>query len=139
MKEITLATGLETYVINGVCQLTFNPTDSVFLEKLLDVFDRLDSKQETYRVEVEKWQGDRKLFEQARIMDGEMREIINAALGTDVCGPLFGEMNVYAFADGLPLWANLMFGLLDEIDAAVVRERKAYDPRIAKYTKKYHK
>ena len=44
-----------------------------------------------------------------------------------------------AFADGLPLWANLMFGLLDEIDAAVVRERKAYDPRIAKYTKKYHK
>lgn len=139
MKEITLATGLETYVINGVCQLTFNPTDSVFLEKLLDVFDQLDSKQETYRAEVEKRQGDRTLFEQARIMDGEMREIINTALGTDVCGPLFGEMNVYAFADGLPLWANLMFGLLDEIDAAVVRERKAYDPRIAKYTKKYHK
>lgn len=46
---------------------------------------------------------------------------------------------MYALAEGLPLWANLLFAIMDEMDETVMREKKAMNPRIAKYTKKYHK
>ena len=74
-----------------------------------------------------------------RKLDGEMREIINDVFEFDVCSGLFGELNVYALAEGLPLWANLLFAIMDEMDETVMREKKAMNPRIAKYTKKYHK
>ena len=39
----------------------------------------------------------------------------------------------------LLVWANLLFAIMDEMDETVMREKKAMNPRIAKYTKKYHK
>lgn len=50
-----------------------------------------------------------------------------------------GKMNVYALSDGLPVWVNLMLAVMDEIDTAFAREQKQTNPRIAKYTAKYHK
>lgn len=49
----------------------------------------------------------KKIFAAARAMDGEMRELINGLFGFDVCTPLYGTMNTYAMADGLPVWCNL--------------------------------
>ena len=57
----------------------------------------------------------------------------------DICTPLFGELNLYALANGFPIWANLLFALVDEMDTAYAREQKLTNPRISKYTKKYHK
>ena len=48
-------------------------------------------------------------------------------------------MNVYALSDGLPVWANLMLTIMDEIDTTFAREQKATNPRISKYTKKYQR
>ena len=48
-------------------------------------------------------------------------------------------MNVYAMADGLPVWCNLMLAVMDEIDTSFAREQKRMNPRIAKYTAKYHR
>lgn len=121
------------------CDIVFNPTDSVFVEKLFTAFDTLDKKQEAYKVEVEKTGNKREVFEIARKMDEEMREIIGEVFGFDICAALFGEMNVYALADGLPVWANLMLAIMDEVDTAFAREQKATNPRVARYTKKYHK
>lgn len=121
------------------CDIIFNPTDSVFVEKLFTAFDTLDKKQETYKVEVEKTGNKREVFEIARKMDEEMREIIAEVFGFDICAALFGGMNVYALADGLPIWANLMLAIMDEVDTAFAREQKATNPRVARYTKKYHK
>ena len=93
----------------------------------------------TYTFEVEKTANKREVFETARKMDEEMREIINDVFGFDICSALFGEMNVYALADGLPVWANLMLAIMDEVDTTFAREQKAINPRVSKYTKKYHK
>ena len=68
-----------------------------------------------------------------------MRTAIDKLLGEDVCAKAFGRMNVYAYADGLPVWANFMFALLDECDTAFVREQKATNPRLKKYLDKYKK
>ena len=139
MKELSIGTGVVTYSLNGACEVSFNPTDSVFIEKLFNAFDTLDKRQESYKDEVSKSADKRELFVIARKMDGEMREIINDVFDVDVCSALFGDMNVYALSDGLPVWANLMLTIMDEIDTTFAREQKATNPRISKYTKKYQR
>ena len=140
MKELNFETGLVTYSLNGgKCQLSFNPTDSNFVEKLFNAFDTLDKKQEAYKAEAEKNANKREIVETARKMGEEMRDIIQEVFGFDVCGAVFGDMNVYALADGLPVWCNLMLSVMDEIDTTFAREQKAQNPRISKYTKKYHR
>lgn len=139
MKELKIATGVETYKLNDSVEVSFNPTDAAFGEKLFNAFDTLDKRQESYKAEVGKAEGKKELFDVVRKLDGEMREIINDVFEFDVCSGLFGELNVYALAEGLPLWANLLFAIMDEMDETVMREKKAMNPRIAKYTKKYHK
>lgn len=139
MQELNFSTGLVTYALNGASQVSFNPTDTAFVEKLFAAFDTLDKRQEAYKAEVERTADNRAIFDTARRMDGEMREIVNGVFGQDVCTPVFGGMNLYALADGLPVWANLMLAVMDEIDTSFAREQKAMNPRIEKYRRKYHK
>lgn len=139
MKRLQFDTGLVPYDLNGMVQVMFNPTDSAFVERLFHTFDALDKKQDAYREEVEKAAGSREIFDIARKCDEEMRAMIDEVLGQPVCGTLFGKMNVYAMADGLPVWCNLMLVLMDEIDTSFAREQKATNPRIQKYTAKYHR
>ena len=139
MKDLIFDTGLVTYNINGKCEFSFNPTDSAFVEKLFNAFDILDKKQDAYKAEVEKTANKREVFETARKMDEEMREIINDVFGFDICAALFGEMNVYALADGLPVWANLMLAIIEKAEDALPKERAQTQAKIAKYTAKYHK
>lgn len=139
MAELKFSTGLVTYSLNGQCEVTFNPTDSAFVKKLFDTFSVLDKKQEAYREEIEKTSDRLEIFEIAQARDAEMREMIDGVFGAPVCQALFGSMNVYALADGLPVWANLMLAVMDEIDTGFAREQKLTNPRIAKYTAKYQK
>lgn len=139
MKDLSFGTGLVAYSLNGACTVSFNPTDTTFVKKLFDAFDYLDSKQEAYKVEVEKIADTRQIFEVARKRDNEMREIIDGVFAAPVCEALFGNMNVYALADGLPVWCNLMLSVMDEIDTSFAREQKATNARITKYTARYNK
>lgn len=139
MAELNFETGVTTYSINGKCEVSFNPTDSAFVEKLFNAFDTLDKRQDAYRAEIEKIGDKREIFKIAQKRDEEMREIIDGTFGMPVCGKLFAGMNVYALAGGLPVWANLMLAVMDEVDTTFAREQKQTNPRIAKYTAKYHK
>ncbi len=139
MPEIKFETGLVTYDLNGQCQVCFNPTDSAFAERLCTAFETLDKKQEEYQSKTEKAADKKEIFDAIRSMDAEMREVINNLFGTPICSTLFGNMNVYALADGLPAWANLMLAVMEEIRLSFAREQKATNPRIEKYTKKYHR
>lgn len=122
------------------CSFSFNPLDMGFSKKLFDAFDKLDAKQGKYKDEVQKNADKKEIFNIGEKMDAEMRDIINDdVFGFDICGELFGGMNIYALANGLPVWANLLFAMVDETDTAYAREQKLTNPRIAKYTKKYHK
>ena len=112
MAEIRFDTGLVSYDINGKATVCFNPTDSAFVEKLFRTFDTLDQKQEAYKAEINGLADQRAIF---------------------------GGMNVYAIADGLPVWCNLMLAIIDEIDTSFAREQKKTNPRLAKYAAKYQK
>jgi hypothetical protein len=139
MPEIKFDTGLVTYDLNGKAQVSFNPTDSAFVERLYKTFEELDKKQDAYKAEVERIADKKEIFEVARRRDGEMRQMIDEALGAPVCDAVFGGMNVYAMADGLPAWCNLMLAIMDEIDTSFAREQKLTNPRVSKYTAKYQK
>lgn len=137
MKELNFETGLVTYELNGRCEVSFNPTDSNFVERLYTAFEELDRKQEGYKAQVDKMADKKEIFEFARERDAEMRTIIDGVFDAPVSDALFGGMNVYAVAGGLPVWCNLMLAVMDEIDTTFAREQKATNPRIAKYTAKY--
>ncbi len=139
MKELVFDTGLVSFSINGVCEVSFNPTDSGFVKKLFDAFDTLDKKQDAYKAEIERIADKKQIFEIARQRDEEMREIIDGVFEAPVCDAVFGRMNVYALADGLPVWCNLMLAIMDEIDTTFAREQKITNARVKKYTDKYHK
>lgn len=139
MSELNFETGLVTYNLNGVCEVRFNPTDSDFVERLFNAFDTLDKKQDRYKEEIDKIADKKEIFQIARERDAEMRGIIDGLFDAPVCDALFGKMNVYAVADGLPVWCNLMLAVMDEIDTTFSREQKRTNPRVAKYTAKYHK
>lgn len=139
VKALNFESGLVTYNINGKCQVSFNPTDSNFVERLYLAFEDLDKKQESYKTQVEKLADKREIFDFARERDAEMRKIIDGLFDAPVSDSLFGGMSVYAVAGGLPVWCNLMLAVMDEIDTTFSREQKATSPRIAKYTEKYHR
>lgn len=139
MPELKFETGVVTFSVNGGVEVSFNPTDTTFAERLFDAFDALDKRQESYRAEVERNANKREVFDTARKMDAEMRETIDGIFERPVCKDIFGAMNVYALADGLPVWCNFMLAVMDEVDTTFAREQKATNPRIAKYTQKYHR
>lgn len=139
MKALNFETGLVTFDLNGKIKVTFNPTDSTFVKRLFDAFEYLDQRHEAYRSEVEKMADKKQIFDFTRERDREMREVIDDVFEMPVCAALFGNMNVYAMANGLPVWCNFMLAIMDEIDTTFAREQKATNPRIAKYTAKYHK
>lgn len=139
MAEIKFDTGLVEYDLNGKCKVWFNPTDGAFVERLFNCFSSLDKKHENYVAEIEKCGDKVKVFEIAREKDREMRAMIDEVMGANVCDLLFGSMNLYALADGLPIWCNLMLAIMDECDSAFAREQMRTNPRIKKYTAKYHK
>lgn len=142
MKELVFDTGLVEFNVNGVCTISFNPTDSGFVERLVGAFDVLEQKQSEYekeaRVAAEK-ENKKEIFEVARRRDTEMREIIDNVFERPVSADLFGHMNVYAMASGLPVWCNFMLAVVDEIDAAISNEQKATGERLKKYTEKYQR
>lgn len=139
MKELNFESGLVTYSLNGKCEVSFNPTDSNFVERLYAAFEELDKKQEGYKAQIEKMANKREIFDFARERDTEMRGIIDGVFDAPVSDAVFGGMNVYAVAGGLPVWCNLMLAVMDEIDTTFSREQKLTNPRIAKYTAKYRK
>lgn len=140
MAEIKFSTGLVTYSLNGVFDVTFNPTDSAFVERLFNTFNTLDSMQDAYKREIEGVKDNAKIFEIARNRDNEMRGMIDGIFdGAPVCAAVFGTMNVYAMSDGLPVWANLLLAIMDEIDTSFAREQRQTNSRISKYTAKYQR
>ena len=139
MNTLNFETGVVTFNVNGKAEVSFNPTDSNFVERLFCTFEKLDKRQESHKEEISKVGNKREIFEITRRLDAEMREMIDGIFQQPVCGDIFGGVNVYALADGLPLWCNFLLAVMDQIDTTFAQEQKAHSPRIAKYTAKYHR
>lgn len=139
MAEIRFETGVVSFSVNDTVEISFNPTDSEIVEKIYSTFDELDKKQDAYKAEVERCANKKEIFDIARRRDLEMREMIDNLFGKPICTQLFGSMNVYALADGLPVWCNLMLSIIDQIDTTFSRQQKLTNPRIKKYTERWKK
>ena len=137
MKSLNFTDGVEEYLLAGKVSVSFNPTDINFLERLSRAFSELDALQEEVRSTREKLTDDREVFPIARELDGKMRAILNELFGKEICEPLFGSVNLFASSGGLPLWANLLLAITDEVQGAMKGELDAREKRIAKYVKKY--
>ena len=136
MKELNFDLGLNEYDLGGKVTVKFNPTDVSFLEKLSESFATLDRIQE--EVKREEISDEKDVYNLAKNLDTKLRDIIDALFGMDVCTPLFGEMNLFASAGGLPVWANLMLAIADEVQASMQGELEKRNDKIRKYTEKYH-
>ena len=68
-----------------------------------------------------------------------MRRAVDRLFDAEVADALFQDVRLYAAAQGLPVWNNLLLALVDEIDDAYKREKRAMDERIKKYTERYEK
>ena len=119
MNSLNLNLGLEDYLLAGKVTVSFNPTDMNFLERITRAFSELDALREEVRQSHEKIADDREVFPVARELDGKMRGILNDLFGKEICEPLFGSMNLFAFSGGLPVWANLMLAVTDEVQRAL--------------------
>ena len=137
-EELTLDDGLLCLFVNGKSETVFNPTDFGFIERLFHVFDTLEAKQTKLEAQI-KSAAPRDIFKIARDADQEMRELVDGVMGAETCAKQFGDVNVYAYADGLPLWANLLLAVMDRCDAEFVTQQKLTNPRLEAYTKKYRK
>ena len=138
MKSLSFPDGLEEYSLNGRVTVRFNPTDASFLERLAELFSRLDALQKEVSA-LQESTPEEEVFPLAKSLDSRMRDLLDGFFGTPVCGPLFGSMNLFASAGGLPVWANLLLALTEEVEAAMQGELSARETRIAKYTAKYKK
>lgn len=139
MEEIKFSTGKREFRLNDQVSVAFNPTDAAFVERIYDVFEKLDAEQQTYRSEMEASSDKRKIFDIAHQHDEKMRDMIDGLFEAPACAALFGSMNVYALADGLPVWANLMLAVLDQVDTTLTQEKLRTNPRIQKYTERWAK
>lgn len=139
MPELKIESGVKEYNLNGKVTVLFNPTDTNFVEKYFNVFSSLDERQTRYGEAIAKAESNAAVFELARNMDEEIRTELNSLFSTDICTPLLGEMSICALAGGLPIWANILLAMLDEMDSTFAQEKKATNPRLEKYIKKYKK
>lgn len=139
MPELKFDTGLVEYDLNGKCKVTFNPSDREFVERLYSAVEQLEKTQDEYKKKMEPLGPGKELFAVASEQDKAMKKIIDEFFGVPVCKSLFENMSVCAFADGLPVWLNLMLALVDEINESVGDIEKKADPRVKKYTDKYQK
>ena len=138
MKQLQFSDGLEEYSLNDRVTVRFNPTDASFLERLAELFSSLDALQEEVAAAQESTP-EEEVFPLAKSLDARMRHLLDSFFGTPVCEALFGSMNLFASAGGLPVWANLLLALTEEVEAAMQGELSAREARIAKYTEKYKK
>ncbi len=139
MKSLNFSDGLQDYRLNERVTVRFNPTDLGFLEKLSSAFEKLDAIQEEVRISRENITDEREVFPLARELDARMRAILNELFDAEICTPLFGSMNLFASSCGLPVWANLMLAVTEEVQNSMQDELQQREKRIEKYVKKYQK
>lgn len=137
MNALNFSTGIKTFAVNdGAVEISYNPTDPLFVERVYDLFLGLADKYEAGKNK--KFEDNKAFFEYARNRDKEVHEAVDALFGDGLAAGLFGGVSSYAMADGLPLWCNFLLAIIDTIPAELNSQIKASKPRVEHYLKKYH-
>lgn len=136
-KALNFDTGVVEYEINGAARVRFNPADIAFTEKFYNAFTQLADKQEEFQRQVDEVKDDKEeFFAFANERDAEMRGIIDGVFGEGVADAVFGELNCYAIAEGMPIWINFLFAVAEEIRDAYDEQGDKADPRMKQFDAK---
>ena len=135
-EVITFDTGQKTFDINGKCEISFNPYDVFFLGRVTDAAKKLDTLQSELQTLGEDWAI---IYQKSKETDAKMREVIDGLFQTPICDVIFADVSLFAIGNGLPLWSNLLFAVVDHMDAGLEDEKKKAQVRIRKYSEKYKK
>lgn len=136
---IRFDTGIKEFTLNDAVTVRFCPTDMAFVEKVFSVADTIDKRSEEFQERIKNLEDNLEVFEEARAIDGEIRDLLNSIFDMDICTPVFGTMSTFAAADGLPVWANLIFAIIDTLDGDFAEQKKRTNPRLKKYIAKYQR
>lgn len=129
MRELNFDTGLTEYQVNGGAVIRFNPADTEFVKGLHHLFEELGQEQEQSAGE--------DVFAAIDRRDAAMRQKIDGLFGPGTCQAVFADRGVYGLAGGLPLWANFLLAVLDEVETVIRAQEQAASPRVAYYMEKY--
>lgn len=142
--DLSIDSGLVAYSVNGgKATITFNPTDASFFKRLYDTFSKLSAMQDNVnekRVE----DAPEKVYEDMNDISTQMKAQIDETLAPfcnvpSICEAVYGNMNLWAWSNGVPVWCNLIFSLIDTAEGAAAEQKTLSKPAMEKYTKKYHR
>ena len=137
-KALSFDIGVVDYTVNDTAHIRFNPADIAFVERFYDAMMTLDGRQEEFQRRVDEIGDDSaEMFAYARERDGEIRELIDELFEPGVSDALFPDINVYAMANGMPVWINFMFAIAEEVRDAFTEEQKKSDPRLKQFDSKH--
>ena len=109
------------------------------LRKVYLALKDLEGKQKE-QAEAREESGDiQAVFDRLHALDQEMRGVLDGLFGDGLCEKVFGEMSLYALADGFPVWENFLLAVIDLFYDSLKREAALSDKRIQKHVQKYHR
>lgn len=139
MPEIVFSTGLVEIPVNGIRNITINPSDLGFLDTIYGMLAKIDSIDREARKKVEKVDDPSKIFDHMRLSDKRMRETVDAVFGEGFCDDIFKGIRLTALADGLTVIENFAFAVIDQMDEDIKQNMAKRNDRISHYTAKYEK
>ena len=131
MKNLNFQTSRKTYKVNGDAEISFDPADIGFVNRLFDLMEKLEKYQHEPASE-----NPEDVFIVAARRDAETRAEIDAVFDEPVCDKVFGRTNIFSPAGGLPLCMNFLMAIIEEIDEASGSETKA-SPAMVETLKKF--
>ncbi len=137
LKNLNIDLGVEQYQV-GNAVISVNPTDIYFVQRMADVFDKMDGLQLKYKGQLEAAKTGTEAFRICKDIDKEMRKVIDDLFGeAGISEQIFGKISLFSIAGGLPVWANLLLALMEETDSAVLAAQTERSPKLEEYLKKY--
>ena len=119
MKNLNFQTTRKTYKVNDNAEISFDPADIGFANRLFTLMDKLEKRQNEPAPENQE-----DVFVVAEKRDAEMRAEIDAVFDEPVCDKVFGRTNVFSPAGGLPLCVNFLMAIIKEVEEAAHESTK---------------
>jgi len=139
MEEINFSTGVVEMKVNGVRVIRFNPSDIGFLETLYNLIGKVDAIEKDTAKKADKADNPAKIFDYSNAAEKRKREAVDAVFGEGFCADVFQELRLIAAADGLTIFEQFIFGVMDQMDDSLQENMAKRKGQIEKYVAKYQK
>lgn len=138
-KSLQINTGVVEYRLNDTVSVWLNPADPAFVKRISDRFTALEQEDKAWREKLQAIEDPVEVMAAYDEGDKIFRNAIDDLLGEGTCQALLGNVSVLAFADGSPIWMNILLAVIDIIDEAMEQEQAKTNPKLEMYLKKYRK